>query len=214
MNKQVLKPLSDMLSFKGKSVLITGAAAGIGKATAHRFAEAGASLILVDINLDRLNKVKSELIDKYKSKVEVFKVDLSKKDEIDKLWADLENMPPDVLINNAGVYPFKDFLEIDEGFLKKVIDINWTSVFWMCQHYIKLRKKQNKGGVIVNVGTIEAILPFEKNLIHYSLSKAGVLALTRSLAKRFGGEGFRINAIIPGGIRTEGTKNVAKGRKK
>ena len=139
---------------------------------------------------------------------------MSKKEDIDKLWNALAENPPDVLVNNAGIYPFKEFLEIDENFLRKVIDINWTSVFWMCQHYIRLRKKQNKGGIIVNVGTIEAFLPFEKNLVHYSLSKAGVLALTRSLAKRFGGEGFRINVIVPGGISTEGTKNVAKGLKK
>ena len=213
-SKQNLKPLSDMLSFKGKSVLITGAAAGIGKATAHRFAEAGADLILVDINIDGLNNVKSEIANEYNTKVEIFKTDLSKKEEIDSLWTALGDAPPDVLVNNAGIYPFKDFLEIDESFLKKVIDINWTSVFWMCQHYIRLRKRKNKGGIIVNVGTIEAILPFEKDLVHYSLSKAGVLALTRSLAKRFGGEGFRINVIVRGGIRTEGTKNVAKGLKK
>lgn len=209
-----LKPLSEMLSFKGKSVLITGSAAGIGKATAYRFAEAGADLILVDINEEGLNKVKSELSNKFGTKIDIFKVDLSKKSEIDTLWDSLKEMPPDVLVNNAGIYPFKEFLEIDEPFLRKVIDINWTSVFWMCQHYIKLRKQQKKGGIIINVGTIEAFLPFEKNLVHYSLSKAGVLALTRSLAKRFGGEGFRVNAIVPGGIKTEGTKDVAKGLKK
>ena len=67
-----------------------------------------------------------------------------------------------------------------------------------------------KGGVIINMGSVEAILPFEKDLVHYNISKAGVIALTRALAKEYGGAGFRINAILPGGIITPGTKAVAK----
>jgi 3-oxoacyl-[acyl-carrier protein] reductase len=67
-----------------------------------------------------------------------------------------------------------------------------------------------KGGVIINIGSIEAILPFKEELTHYNSSKAGVIALTRSLAKDYGKKGFRINAIIPGGIITPGTKSAAK----
>lgn len=196
-----------MLNFRNKIVLITGAAGGIGEATAYRFAELGADLQLVDINLDGLKKVKENL-SKFDVDVEIFRVDLSRKAEIDDLWEKISGREPDVLINNAGIYPFRDFLEIDENFLRKVIDVNWTSVFWMCQHMIK--KRLNKGGVIINIGTIEAILPFEKDLPHYTLSKAAVLALTRNLAKKYGKKGFRINAIIPGGILTPGFKKVAK----
>ncbi|MGQ4914564.1 MAG: SDR family NAD(P)-dependent oxidoreductase [Candidatus Asgardarchaeia archaeon] len=202
------KTLSDMISFNGKRVLITGAAAGIGKATAFRFAEAGATLQLVDINYEGLEKVKREINEKYNVEVDIYKVDLSKKSEIDALWDRLEGKEPDVLVNNAGIYPFKDFLKVDEEFLRKVIDINWTAVFWMCQHMI--RRRLNKGGVIINIGTVEAILPFEEDLPHYTLSKAAVLALTRNLAKKYGKKGFRINAIIPGGIITPGFKDVAK----
>ncbi|RKY63599.1 MAG: NAD(P)-dependent oxidoreductase, partial [Candidatus Latescibacterota bacterium] len=162
------KTLSDMISFNGKRVLITGAAAGIGKATAFRFAEAGATLQLVDINYEGLEKVKREINEKYNVEVDIYKVDLSKKSEIDALWDRLEGKEPDVLVNNAGIYPFKDFLKVDEEFLRKVIDINWTAVFWMCQHMI--RRRLNKGGVIINIGTVEAILPFEEDLPHYTLS--------------------------------------------
>jgi len=88
------------------------------------------------------------------------------------------------------------------------MEINLHSVIWMCQHMIKRRLK--KGGVIVNVGSIEAILPFEKNLAHYMISKAGVIALTKGLAKEYGKYGFRINAVIPGGIMTRGVKTTAK----
>jgi len=202
-----LKSISDIISFKGKRVLITGSAAGIGKAIAFRFAEAGAVLELVDINEDMLRNTKDEL-EQFNGKINIHRIDLSKKDEIVGLWEKLSKREPDILVNNAGIYPFKNFLNIDVAFLEKVMKTNFYSVFWMCQHMI--RRRMGKGGIIINIGSIEAILPFKEELTHYNSSKGGVIALTRSLAKDYGREGFRINAIIPGGIITPGTKNVAK----
>ncbi len=87
--------------------------------------------------------------------------------------------------------------------------INLDSVYWMCQEMIRRRLKQ--GGVIINLGSIEAVMPFKEDLAHYSVSKAGVIALTRALAKEHAKDGFRINALLPGGVLTEGTKSAAKG---
>ena len=202
-----LKPISDLVSLKGKKALITGSATGIGRAMAFRFAEAGATLELVDINEAKLKTVKKELA-QYQVATNLHRVDLSKKKEIIRLWESLSNNEPDILVNNAGIYPFKNFVEIDDAFLEKVMKINFYSVFWMCQQMIKGRA--GRGGVIINIGSIEAILPFKEDLTHYSSSKAGVIALTRALAKDYGRDDFRINAIIPGGIITSGTKNVAK----
>jgi NAD(P)-dependent dehydrogenase (short-subunit alcohol dehydrogenase family) len=140
--------------------------------------------------------------------INIHKVDISKKEQIDTLWEHLEGEEPDILVNNAGVFPFKNFVEVDDAFFKKVMDINLHSAFWMCHHMVRTRMKN--GGVIINVGSIEAILPFEKELSVYSISKIGVIGLTRSLAKEYGGNGFRVNALIPGGIVTPGTKAVAK----
>ena len=204
---KALKPLNELISLKGKRALITGSAIGIGKSIAYRFAEAGADLELVDINEKGLKTVKEEL-SQFESEVNLHKVDLSKKEEIGALWEELAGKEPDILVNNAGVYPFKNFLEVDEDFLKKVMDINLNSVFWMCQQMIGKRIK--KGGVIINIGSIEAILPFAEDLSSYSISKMGVIALTRSLAKEHGKDGFRVNVILPGGIVTPGTKGVAK----
>lgn len=204
---KVLKPLQELVSLEGKRALITGAAIGIGKAIAYRFAEAGADLELVDINARGLRDARKEL-SQFKSEIHIHKVDVSRKDEIDSLWEDLKGEEPDILVNNAGVYPFMNFLEVDKAFLEKVMDINLNSAIWMCHHMISSRLK--KGGVIINIGTIEAILPFEKDLVPYNISKAGVIALTRALAKEYGNNGFRINVIIPGGIVTPGTKAVAK----
>ena len=204
---RVLKPLSELISLKGKKALITGSALGIGKAMAYRFAEAGADLELVDMNERGLRAVAKEL-SKFEVEINIHRVDLSSEEEIAALWERLKGEEPDILVNNAGVYPFKDFLEVDDAFFSKVMDINLKSVLLMCQHMIKRRLK--KGGVIINISSIEAIIPFAEGLAPYSISKAGVIALTRSLAREYGKTGFRINAIIPGGIVTPGTKAVAK----
>ena len=187
--------------------MITGAASGIGEAIARRFAEAGADLELVDINREKLESVVNELSG-FGGEINVHKVDLSQKDEIDVLWEQLTGREPDILVNNAGIYPFKPFLEVDPDFLQKVIDINLNSAFWMCHQMIRRRMK--KGGAIINIGSIEAILPFATDLIPYNISKTGVIALTRALAKEYGQAGFRVNVIIPGGIITSGTRGVAK----
>jgi 3-oxoacyl-[acyl-carrier protein] reductase len=202
-----LKSLQELISLEGKRALITGSAVGIGKAMAYRFAEAGADLELIDINKEGLRTVKKGL-SRFNSEINIRKVDLSQKEEIDALWEELNGKEPDILVNNAGIYPFKNFLEVDGAFLRKVMDINLNSVFLMCQHMIRRRLK--RGGVIINIGSIEAILPFAKDLVPYTISKAGVIALTRALAKEYGKAGFRINVIIPGGIITPGTKGVAK----
>ena len=203
-----LRALPDLISLKGKRALITGAAAGIGKAIAYRFAEAGADLELVDIDSERLAATKREL-EGFGTEVNTHVTDISKKEERDGLWEQLSRNGPDILVNNAGIYPFKEFLDVDESFYKRVIETNLDSVYWMCQEMISRRLKL--GGVIVNVGSIEAILAFKEDLAHYSVSKAGVMALTRSLAKEHGKHGFRINAIVPGGVITRGTKQAAKG---
>jgi len=204
---KALKPLSELISLKGKRALITGSAVGIGRAMAYRFAEAGADLDLVDMNIKGLGLVKKELA-RFESEIDIHKVDLSREEEVDALWEELNGKEPDILVNNAGIYPFKNFLEVDDAFLKKVIDINLRSALLMCQYMI--RKRLKRGGVIINIGSIEAIVPIAEDLIPYDISKTGVIALTKALAKQYGRNGFRINVILPGGITTPGTKAVAK----
>lgn len=202
-----MKSYIELLSLEGKTALITGAAAGIGEATAARLTELGAGLYLVDINEDGLRRV-TELVRREGGEAEYFIVDLSRKGDIDTLWGRLRGREPDILINNAGVYVFRDFLELDEETLRKTLAVNLEAVTWMCQHMI--RSRMGKGGVIINVASIEAILPLAKGLAHYDASKLGVIALTRALAKEFGRKGFRINAVVPGGIETPGVKKLRR----
>ena len=202
-----LPSLDTLLGLDGKRALITGAASGIGKAIAYRFAEAGAHLELVDIDTDALGKTKNEL-SAFGHEVHSHTIDLSNLDELHRLWANLAERLPDILVNNAGIYPFKKFTEVDLELYERVMDVNLHAVYWMCHELITRRDKQ--GGIIINIGSIEAVLPFKEDLAHYSVSKAGVIALTRALAKEYAGSGFRVNAITPGGIITGGTTSAAK----
>jgi NAD(P)-dependent dehydrogenase (short-subunit alcohol dehydrogenase family) len=201
--------LSNLISLQGKTAIITGAAAGMGAATARRFAEAGADMLLLDMNEEGLVVLKDEL-SRFDITVRTFTVDLADKSAIDLFWTDLEEMSPDILVNNAGIFPFKDFLETEQDFVQWVTDINLNAVYWMCQHFIRRCLKSKQGGAIVNIGSIEAILPFKKDLAHYTIGKAAVISLNRSLARDYGSKGIRANVVLPGGIMTEGVKAAAK----
>lgn len=200
--------VTEMISFKNKKVLITGASSGIGRAIAIRFADAGANLMLLDMDseglVDTINLCMKNNGQNHQSTV----IDLSNKSTIDEYWKSLSKDDiPDVLINNAGIYPMMNFLKIEEDFLKKVFDVNLNSIFWMCQNYIK---KRRKNGIIVSLSSIEAILPFKKDMTHYSAAKAGVIAFARSIARDYGRLGFRSNVVMPGAILTSGTQTLMK----
>ncbi len=200
--------LAESMIFVDKKVVVTGAASGIGKAIALRFAEAGASVLLLDVNPEGLSKAVG-CLETASCQHSTYEIDLADKKKIDQFWSSLDGeRPPDILVNNAGVYPIEDYLDVDEKLLEKVLGVNMNSAFWMCQNFIRLRKE--KGGVIVNIASIEAVLPFKKDMVHYSVSKAGVIALTRSLARDYGKSGFRVNVVLPGAIRTSGTKSLVK----
>jgi NAD(P)-dependent dehydrogenase (short-subunit alcohol dehydrogenase family) len=192
---------NNFLNFKNKTILITGAASGIGKEAAILFSSLDASVILVDIDFKKL-KITQKMCG---SLAEIYQLDVSDYAAVIKFWESLKKAP-DVLINNAGVYPFIKFEDLSPDQLSKIVDINMNSVFWMCQEYVKRRKKN---GNIINLSTIEAILPFKENMAHYTATKAGVLALTRALAKDYAKKGFRSNVILPGAIMTPTTRQLA-----
>jgi NAD(P)-dependent dehydrogenase (short-subunit alcohol dehydrogenase family) len=204
------KTLASLILLKGKTAVITGAAAGMGAATAARFAEAGANLYLLDIDEEQLTAVAHSLsgADGW---IQNRVIDLTNKTDIDAFWENLEpGTEPDIIINNAGIFPFQDFLETNEAFVQHVTDVNFTAVYWMCQHFIRQCKQKKRQGSIVNISSIEAHLPFKEDLAHYTTGKAAVIALTRALARDYGRIGIRANVILPGGIITQGTKNAVK----
>lgn len=208
----MMRSSAELLSMRRRRALITGAASGIGKAMALRFAEARADLMLLDRDEAGLTLIADEAR-AYAVQVSTYVVDLEHKSQIDVFWGQADLAVPDILINNAGSYPMREFLELDPGFLSRTLRVNLESALWMCQGFIARRmgtKGARKGGVIINVSSVEALAPLRDDLIPYSVSKAGILALTRALAHAYGREGFRVNVLVPGAIKTPGTARLAK----
>jgi 2-deoxy-D-gluconate 3-dehydrogenase len=112
----------------------------------------------------------------------------------------------DVLVNNAGIYPFAPVLGMTEADWDKVIDVNLKGTFLCAQAAAKQMVAQGTGGVIVNIASIDAYHPSSVGLAHYDASKGGVVMFTRNLALELGPHGIRVMAIAPGGIATEGTR--------
>jgi len=194
--------INKLISLENKTALITGASSGIGEETAKIFAQAGATLNLFDINIKGLKKIKKVL--SKQTQVNIFQIDLSNKKEIDAIFKE-NRLKPNIVVNNAGIYPTQNYLSLTEKEYQKVVDINLNSMFWICQNYIK---QKEKNGIIVNISSIEAVLPFKKDLIPYSISKSGVISLTRSIARDYGRKNFRANVVLPGAIKTSGTRKL------
>jgi NAD(P)-dependent dehydrogenase (short-subunit alcohol dehydrogenase family) len=201
--------LRTSVDMTGRRVLITGASSGIGRAMALTFAVAGAELVLLDVDAPGLESARRASEAAGGSAVLAHTLDLGNKSEVDAFWQGLPvESHPDTVINNAAIYPMRAFLDVDAPYLDRIMEVNLESLFWMCQGFIKSRGAS--GGVIVNLSSIEAVNAFKADMVPYVASKAGVLGFTRALAKEFGPKGFRINALVPGGIRTPGTNSVAR----
>lgn len=205
MNKHMSN--QELITLQGKRALITGAAMGIGEAIAERYAEAGACLQLIDIEVEKLEKVATRLREQYGTEVDTFCVDLAKRQEIEQFWRAVPVIP-NILVNNAGVYQGRTFHSADQDFVDHMMQVNLGAVMQMCHAFIEKRRK--KGGVIVNVSSIEAKSAFKSDMAIYAASKSAVLTLTKSLAREYAHEGFKVNVIVPGGVRTPGTAAVAR----
>jgi len=176
---------------------------------ATTFAAVGAELVLLDIDEPGLTQVCAEAQTAGCPSAHSHTVDLGQKEEVDAFWEHLRaEGVPDTLINNAGIYPMRGFMQVDAPYLDRMMQVNLESLFWMCQGFIRARGRT--GGVIVNVSSIEALSAFKTEMTAYVVSKVGVLGFTRSLAREYGRKGFRVNALVPGAIRTPGTNAVAK----
>lgn len=189
-------------SLEGRHALITGAAMGIGRGIAKRFVEAGAKVIVADIS-PTIESVARDLDGRHAKGI-VF--DVSKPAEAD---AAVERVVDefgsiDILVNNAGVYPMTPFLDMTPEFFDRVIGINLRGLVFLSKAAAAQMVKQGMGGRIVNIASIDSLIPSTPGLTAYDTSKGGVLMFTRSLALEMAPHHITVNAIAPGGITTEG----------
>jgi 3-oxoacyl-[acyl-carrier protein] reductase len=190
--------------FKGKNVLVTGAAQGIGRAIALSFAACGANVAIIDMNVQGAQETRS-LIEKEGGGSVVIRADVSNidtvKEAVEKvvsLWGSV-----DILINNAGIVSPKPFLETTQQEWDKIMAVNLKGVYNTCFTVLPGMIKQ-KYGKIINVASIAGKTGggFFGNTL-YGTSKAGVIALTKGIAREAGPHGINVNAICPGPIETQ-----------
>lgn len=197
----------DRCDLKGKIAIVTGAARGIGREIAITLAEAGANIVAIDINLEGANKVMKEIANKKRGGLAV-KVDVSLKKDVDFMIKEVlkKFSTIDILINNAGICYLRPFDEISENEWDRVMAINLKGTFLCCQAVLPIMKEKNRG-CIINLTSLAAKTGGMLVGAHYSASKAGVTSLTKSLAKYAAKYGINVNAVSPGFINTEMTKD-------
>lgn len=186
-----------------KTVLITGAAKGIGAAIAEELAEEGYQVI---INYKSSEQKAQELKEKLTNNglnVEIYKADITKKEEVERMIKEIikKYRKIDVLINNAGISQIKPFAEIEEEEWDNMINNNLKSVYLVTKQVIH-NMIQNQSGSIINISSIWGITGGSCE-VPYSAAKAGIIGMTKALAKEMALSNITVNAIAPGIIETD-----------
>ncbi len=190
-----------------KVIVVTGGTRGIGKAIVYELAKKDVHIILNYKSSDEKAKLIKEDLG---NKVEVFKADISKREEVRNLIKfSLDKFGKiDVLINNAGIAQEKMFIDITEEDWNNMLQTNLTSAFYTIQEVLP-NMIHNKSGCIINISSIWGITGASCE-VHYSVSKAGIDALTKSLAKELGPSNIRVNSVAPGIIETDMTNDYTE----
>ncbi|MDZ4163961.1 MAG: SDR family oxidoreductase [Smithellaceae bacterium] len=188
----------DLFNLKGKIALVTGASRGIGREIALTLASRGAYVILTSRKLADLETVAAEVRNQG-GQAEAMTCHTGDPGQIFALVAEIRKKHGrlHILINNAAANPyFGEMLNADEGVWNKTVDVNLKGYFFMSQQSALLMKEQG-GGVIVNVASVNGIRPAPFQGI-YSITKAGVISMTKAYAKELAPYNIRVNALLPG----------------
>jgi len=198
-----------MFDLKGKKALVTGSSRGIGRGIALALAKQGAD-VAINYRSEKkeAEKVISE-IKKMKRDAFVAQADVSSVDEVIRMFSEVKkhwgNL--DILVNNAGIVAYADFESMTEEEWDKIMDVNLKGQFLCSREAVKL---MGKGGRIINIASIASggVGVGFSRIAHYTASKGGVVALTENMALDLAAKGINVNAIAPGIIETDMTKDM------
>lgn len=191
-----------------KTVIVTGGSKGIGESIVKDLSKKEYNVVLnYNKSEENAKKIQKELKENG-ILIDIFKADVSKREEVKKLIEyTLEKYKNiDILINNAGISQTKLFTDITDEDWNRMINTNLNSVFYMTQEVLP-NMIHNKNGCIINISSVWGMVGASCE-VHYSVSKAGIDAMTKSLAKELGPSNIRVNSIAPGIIKTDMISNL------
>ena len=192
-----------MKDLENKNIIVTGASGGIGNSIVEKLNECGANVLASGTRLEKLEELKSKF-----NKIKILKFDISQSDKIEEFIDNAANELGglDCIVNNAGITQDNLAIRMSIDEWKKVIDINLTSTFLMSKFAIKKMLKNKKGKII----NITSVVGHTGNLgqANYTASKAGIVAMSKSLAIEYAKKNININCISPGFIKTAMTDKI------
>jgi Dehydrogenases with different specificities (related to short-chain alcohol dehydrogenases) len=196
------------LDFEGKVAVITGGGRGIGRAIALDMAMEGADIVIADVNTLDVEKVLED-VEKYGTKGLAIKVDISKFSDIEKMKESIITRfgKIDFLVNNAGITQKVEIEDLTEQDWDRVLNINLKGTFF-CSQLIFSEMKKRKFGKIINIASMAGERGGRFAGVNYSSSKAGIIVMTKCFAMRGGSYNINVNAIAPGLINSEMSKQL------
>ena len=199
-------PLSQLLSLSSKTAIVTGGALGIGYGIAYRLAEAGANVVIADIDEKAGNTSVAEL-QKNGWKAAFVKTDVSNENDVKSAtdFAVKTYGTVDILVNNAGIYPIVPVMTMKLEMFEKILAVNLKSVFLFTKTVSEVMIKQGLCGKIINITSIDALHPSGIGLAAYDASKHGLWGFTKNTALELAPHNIQVNALAPGSINTPGS---------
>lgn len=205
-----MKPKNELLNLAEEVAVVTGGAMGIGRGIVDRLHEAGANVVIADLDDAAAKTAAEQLNAKRAGSAMAAHVDVSGGDDVQKMVQAVVGQfgGLDILVNNAGIYPAKSLHDMADEDFKKVLDVNLHGAF-LCTKYVSEQMiTQGRGGKIINITSIDALHPSMVGLAHYDASKHGLWGFTKNVALELASHKIWVNAIAPGGITTPGVTKM------